>query len=78
MDKEAKQIPEVILNIRAFSFIVWNWKDMRDILHDGDLFINSTIDEIEDVVNGIVCTAEGEIQKINENFAQINYISYKK
>ena len=42
---------------------------MRDILHDGDLFMNSTIDEIEDVVNGIVCTAEGEIQKINENFA---------
>ena len=41
---------------------------MKDILHDGDLFLNLTIDEIEDVVDGIVVIVDGEIQNINVEF----------
>ena len=41
---------------------------MSDILHDGDLFMNLTLDDIEDVVDGIVDTVDGEIQNINVKF----------
>ena len=41
---------------------------MKDILHDGDLFMNLTIDEIEDVVDGIVVIVDEEIKNINVEF----------
>ena len=41
---------------------------MKDILHDGDLFMNLTIDEIEDVVDGIVVIVDEEIDNINIKF----------
>jgi hypothetical protein len=41
---------------------------MKDILHDGDLFMNLTIDEIEDVVDGIVDIVDEEIKNINVKF----------
>ena len=68
MDKEAKGISEVKSFFEIFSFSKISLKDMSDILHDGDLFMNLTIDEIEDVVDGIVDTVDGEIQNINVNF----------
>ena len=68
MDKEAKGISEVKSFFEIFSFSKISLKDMSDILHDGDLFMNSTIDDIEEVVDGIVDTVDGEIQNINVNF----------
>ena len=67
MDKEAKGISEV-KSLVEVHFSKITLKDMSDILHDGDLFMNLTIDEIEDVVDGIVDTVDGEIQNINVNF----------